>query len=76
LSGGYVVWCVAEQDCCAVVEVETVGFLGPLAGYVDETGESAVEVLAVPRNQRFDLPCNRSGHMRVVIGVRPVGLGD
>lgn len=39
-------------------------------------GESAVEVLSVPRNQQFDSPSSCSGHMRVVIGVRPVNPGD
>ena len=35
-----------------------------------------VEVVDVPRDQRFGLPGNRSGHMRVVIGVRPINFGD
>jgi hypothetical protein len=39
-------------------------------------GESAVEVLDVPRNQRLGLSRNCSGRMYVVIGVRPVDLGD
>jgi Phage integrase family len=42
LCGGYVVRGVANQDCCAVVEVSSAGFLGSLAGDVNEVGAGIV----------------------------------